>query len=242
MKWFGRKSGSKRITFRAQSEHVWQVRERPIPASKMLPDWWKTLPHYSSDDNTLKIDGSPTVTVKRCLSALDGLAAGYYVTLWADIMVSYSEEHGTTIQWNTDQPLFQVWPPSQVSNYELPEGFQQPVFKYMYGWTIKTPHGYSSLIIPPIAYPNQPFRAIAGVVDTDTLSTDINTPIVFKKGFEGIIEKGTPMFQVIPIKRDDWTSEFIKEKPQELYFNQERLRSKIVSSYGRYLRSAKKYE
>lgn len=242
MKWFRNKSGSETITFKAQSEHVWEVRERPIPAHKMLPDWWKNMPHYSTIEQTMQLTPSPNVTVKRCLSALDGLAAGYYVTLWADLKVNYSEETGTYLQWNTDQDMFHIWSPTQVSNYELPEGFRQPVFKYMYGWTIKTPPGWSCLILPPVAYPNQPFRAISGVVDTDKLDTDINTPIVFKEGFEGIIEKGTPMFQVIPIKRSNWKSDFVLGKPQELYYNQERLRTKIVSYYGRYLRQPKKYE
>jgi hypothetical protein len=32
-------------------------------------------------------------------------------------------------------------------------------------------------------------------------------PIVLKRGFEGVIKQGTPISQLIPIKRDRWKSE-----------------------------------
>jgi hypothetical protein len=38
---------------------------------------------------------------------------------------------------------------------------------------------------------------------------------LIKKDFNGIIEKGTPMAQVIPFQRDNWTSERGKIKSEE---------------------------
>ena len=46
-----------------------------------------------------------------------------------------------------------------------------------------------------------------GLVDTDKHENPLNFPFFIKIGFEGIIEKGTPIAQIIPIKRDDWESE-----------------------------------
>jgi hypothetical protein len=229
------------IKFIATSDHVFNVREKPIPASEILPRWWKDLPHYATKEQKMDLNPRPTVTVKRCLSAYDGIASGYVVTLWADILVSYDEVNGTTVKWNTVENVFDVWSPTQSSNYEIPKGFGSLVFKYLHGWIIKTPKGYSSQIMHPVGYQNLPFRVIPGIVDTDNLDTLINTPLVFEKGWEGIIEKGTPIFQVLPFKRDSWKSEVSFQGPNENYLNDEKLQTKIVSYYGKYLRKPKTY-
>jgi hypothetical protein len=111
----------------------------------------------------------------------------------------------------------------------------------MHGWIIKTPPGWSCLITHPVGYNNLPIQTMTGIVDTDVLDTPVNSPFMIKKGFEGIIEKGTPMFQIIPFKRSDWKAEYELQKENENMFNIEKLKTKLVSSYGRNLRKAKKY-
>ena len=230
-----------KIIFRAQSEHVWEVRQKPYLASKGLPDWWKQMPPYSTHDNKLKLNPESTVTVKKCAPTLDAMTAGYIMPLWADVMIS-QENKLPYAEWTTKEQVFDVWHPTQVSNYEIPDGFSSVVFKYLHGWTIKTPPGWSCLITHPIGYSNLPIKAISGIVDTDKLETDINTPILIKNNFEGIIKKGTPMFQIIPIKRENWESDFLLEKPNQFYFNVEKLKTNIVSSYSRTLRVPKNYK
>lgn len=230
-----------KIIFRAQSEHVWEVREKPYPASKKLPEWWKKIPPYSTFDNKLRLSPGPTVTVKKCLPTLDAISAGYIVPLWADLMVS-QDNNMPLVQWPTSEPVLQTWAKEQVSGYEIIENFSPIVFKYLHGWIIKTPPGWSSFITHPIGYQNLPFRSISGIVDTDSLETDINTPIIIKKDFEGIIEKGTPMFQIIPFKRENWESDFILQKPNQHFLNSEKIRTRIISAYGRTMRSNKFYK
>jgi hypothetical protein len=230
------------IKFIATSDHVFNVREKPISASKIIPKWWKNLPHYTNKEQKIDLCPRPNVTVKRCLSAYDSLASGYIVTLWADIIVFYDKENGTSIKWNTTENVFDLWESSQSSNYEIPKGFGSLVFKYLHGWIIKTPKGYSSQISHPAGYQNLPFRVIPGIVDTDNLDTLINTPLVFEEGWEGIIEKGTPIFQILPFKRDSWKSEFSVQNPGESHINNEKLKTKIFSYYGRYLRQPKTYK
>lgn len=243
MKRFRRNISEETITFRAQDEYVWEVHPKPQPASKYLPDWWKGIPHYSTPLQEIQLLPQPNVTVKRCLSAFDALASGYIVPLWADVQVISGQEDGSTfVRWNTGRPVVSMWSPEQVSSYELPDGYDSTVFKYLHRWTIKTPPGWSSLITHPTGYPNLPFKVIPGIVDTDLLETDINTPFVIKKGFNGIIEAGTPMFQIIPIKRSDWKSNFVLESPNQFSINQERLRTKIISYYGRYMRKPKRFQ
>ena len=230
------------VKFIATSSHVFNVREKPIPASQLVPQWWKDMPHYTNQEQKMDLNPRPTVTVKRCLSAFDGITSGYIVTLWADILVSYNKETGTTIKWNPVEDVFDVWGSNQSSTYEIPKGFGSTVFKYLHGWIIKTPKGYSSQISHPIGYQNLPFRVIPGIVDTDNLDTLINTPLVFEEGWEGIIEKGTPIFQILPFKRESWESEFLVQSPGENYINDEKLQTKIISYYGRYLRQPKTYK
>jgi hypothetical protein len=238
------KKEKNKIIFRAQSEHVMEVRLKPVPANKVMPEWWDNASTYINDNKGLRLLPAPAVTVKRCFPMLDAIGAGYIMPLWADIFVSENKHADSEpyVQWLTDEPVLDSWNSTQSNPYEYPEGYSKVVFKYMHGWTIKTPPGWSCLITHPIGYNNLPIKTITGVVDTDTLETDANSPFLIKNGFEGLIKKGTPMFQIIPFKRSNWESEYLLEEKNQHYFNLEKLRTNIVSSYGRQLRSQKSYK
>jgi hypothetical protein len=45
---------------------------------------------------------------------------------------------------------------------------------------------------------------LTGVVDTDAYPLVVLFPFMMKNTFEGVIEKGTPVVQIIPFKREDW--------------------------------------
>lgn len=231
---------SLKIKFIAPDPHVMEVREKPRPASEFVPDWWKTMPPYSNSKK-LNLDPRPNVTAKKCFPLLDGITAGYIATLWADLLVTQTES-GPYVKWNTHVDVLEAWSHDQSSSYEVPEGFSRTVFKYFHGWVIETPPGYSCLITHPIGYPNLPIKTITGVIDTDSLKTFANSPFFIKEGFEGIIEKGTPMFQIIPFKRDSWESEYELIDTATNYHNAEKLHSRIVSSYGRFLRKPKEFK
>lgn len=227
------------ITFIAKDEHAAQLHEKPFPSVNKLPQWWKDMPAYP--EGQFELSPAPSVTVKRCMSVFDAMSAGYIVPLWADVMVTQGE-NGPTISWLTTSDVFSAWPSNQVDNFELSDGYSKVVFKYLNGWIIKTPPGWSSLITTPFSYQNLPMKAIAGIVDTDVLTTDINTPMIIKEGFEGIIPKGTPLFQVIPIKRENWISEFKEQTGEKHFFNQEKLKTILDGAYRKYMRIPKSYK
>lgn len=235
------KNKDKTIKFRAEDEYYWNVGLKPQPTSSFLPQWYKDAPVHA-ENQKFKLDPSPNITFKRCFPLLDAVSAGYISPLWADCHVTYNQTNTTRIDWIVKRPVFDTWNPKQVSTFEIPEGFDGQVFKYMHGWIPKTPTGYSTLITHPFGYQNLPFKAVTGIVDTDTLDTGAYTPIIFKKGWEGILEKGTPMFQMIPFKRDNWVSEFEVMSDNENFYNVEKLYSKLISSYGKFLRSKKSYK
>jgi hypothetical protein len=229
------------IEFRAQNEYVWNVKTKPVPAATLIPEWWKEMTPYINGEKNFALKPVPNVTVKRCFPMLDGITAGYIMPLWSDVDIN-SDEHGTPIPtWLVKENVFGEWPPQQVGDIALPEGYSRRVFKLNHGWNIKTPKGWSTLFIHPLGYPDLPFHTIGGLVDTDMLDTSINVPFVIKSGWKGVIEKGTPMFQMIPIKREEWKASYVTEAPGKHNFNIEALRTKLVSSYGRHMRDVKRY-
>lgn len=226
-----------KIKFKAVSKHVMEVREKPIPASSIIPNWWKDMKPYVG--KTLDLDPKATVTAKKCFPLLDGITTGYIMPLWADVLVT--QEEFPRLKWATDQSVCETWPLHQSKGYEIPNGYSSLVFKYLHNWIIETPKNWSCLITHPIGFPNLPFRTLTGLVDTDKLKTEINSPFVIQKDFEGIIEKGTPMFQIIPVKRENWAMEIELMEEGEHYRNTEKLYTKLVGSYGRFMREKKEY-
>ncbi len=227
------------ITFEAQSNHVFQVREKPIPAINMIPEWWKAIPKYSTNQKELTVNPSPNLTVKKCAPTLDMLGAGYIITLWADIFVQRDGEDNFRLSWTVDQPVVDLWSDEQLSSFSVPENFSKPAIKYNHGWNIITPPGWSTMFFHPVGYEDLPIKAISGIVDTDILTTGINCPFFLKKNFSGIIEKGTPIVQFLPFKREGWESKFTNPGEEKAFFESEKLRTKISNSYSS--KRAKKY-
>jgi hypothetical protein len=52
-----------------------------------------------------------------------------------------------------------------------------------------------------------PFTSISGIIDSDEFILNGKVGFFIKDNFTGLIPKGTPMYQMIPFKRDDWKSE-----------------------------------
>jgi hypothetical protein len=56
-----------------------------------------------------------------------------------------------------------------------------------------------------------------------------------------LISAGTPIMQVIPFKREDWTSELTEVSEEEMSIRNEGLFKKITGSYKKGFRSNKNY-
>jgi hypothetical protein len=104
------------------------------------------------------------------------------------------------------------------------------VLKFMNFWTIATPLGYSLLFTHPLNRPELPFTTITGLVDTDTYTDGlVHFPAHWHDAdFNGVLPKGTPVAQCIPVKREKWTSRIEAMSPEaELQLDD------TVSSVGR---------
>ena len=203
---------SNNINFRARSKIEFETQLRPYPAVKQLPKWftnmkpYENIPNFPNDGKAHFRNTMANQTFKKCVPMLDSLSSGYIFPLWTDVMVE--QENGIPqIYWKTTNNVFALHGASSRT-IPAPAGYDQVVYKYINCWIPQTPKGYSCLITSPFGYNNNPFHAITAIVDTDRSTLELIFPVWVKTGFEGIVEKGTPMVQVIPFKRDDWDSTF----------------------------------
>jgi hypothetical protein len=239
---------SKNINFRARSRSDFEVQLKPYPAVKQLPKWFtEASPYFGDhehpDDGKLHFrKGVANRTFKKCVPMLDSLSSGYIIPLWADVMIE--QENGfPQIYWKTYNGIFDLHGPSS-REIPAPAGYDQVVYKYVNCWIPQTPKGYSCLITSPFGYNDLAFKAVPAIVDTDKSTLELVFPMWVKTGFEGIVEKGTPMVQIIPFKRDDWTSTFdYYEDGEYKYIVQEKnFNSTMVSHYLKKHHSNKKFK
>lgn len=169
----------------------------PVPAKAYMPEWFRKLP--AVDER--KISTTDTgLTVKRCMPFLDAMTTGWIIPLAATVRIEV-RDNGETVDtgWDFDRTMVSNHGAHQVRGN--PWG-KRPPMKFHSYWTIVTPPGWSCLFVNPLNRPNGLFDVVAGVVDTDTYRSTIHFPF-FATAPDGlhVIEKGSPMVQVIPFRR-----------------------------------------
>jgi hypothetical protein len=205
---------TKILKFTAKDQFGFETQPKPYPAAQALPKWWKDMTPYdvgphNPDGSKLIVEGfSSNATFKKCTPMRDGLTSGYIIPLWTDVQVRIMDNGEPRITWRVEGGIpFELHGPSSRT-IPSPAGYSKWVYKYLNTWIPHTPKGYSTLWTTPFAYQDTPFRAVTGVIDSDSSQLEIAPPMWLKEGFEGIVEKGTPLLQVIPFKRDNWETEF----------------------------------
>jgi hypothetical protein len=171
----------------------------PVAAKTVLPDWFRKLPPVDAQQASATNNG---LTVKRCMPFLDAMTTGWILPLAATVRLEI-KDGGSAVDagWEFDRVMVSNHGAHQVAgNPKEPA----PPCKFHNYWSIRTPPGWSCLFLPPLNRPAQPFECVAGIVDTDTYAAHIHFPF-FATAPDGlyIIEKGTPLVQVIPFRRED---------------------------------------
>jgi hypothetical protein len=233
------------IEFIALDRYAFEVCPKPFPASQALPQWWKDASPYikgpkNADGKKVIIENfESNASFKKCTPMLDFLSSGYIVPLWADVQVRIKDEF-PVITWRVQKNVFELHDGQGV---EIPEGYQKTQFKFLNQWVPKLPKGYSVLIIACPGYPNSPFKAMQAIIDYDKTTHALYPPMYLKNDFEGIVEKGTPMFQIIPFKRSNWSSKFsFLEDGQELINWDRDVKSTLVNNYVKNFWEKKTYK
>lgn len=193
-----------KISFIPSKKEFEDITDPPPPSKNLIPEWYKELPGFKEKEiffNSSNIIGN--LSVKQCIPFIDSLTSGYMQTTWTDI---YIEDRGDGV------PIFrQKSPPLIVAqrpnnSIKTNDSYYPIEFVWKSSWIPQTPKGYSCLITHPLNRLDLPFTTISGIVDTDEYHHmyDGQFPFYLQKGFTGLIPMGTPMFQIIPFKRDDW--------------------------------------
>jgi hypothetical protein len=169
------------------------------------------------------------------------MTAGYVIRLEVDLLVEQLDG-APYVQWQTGWTQVEKHVDDQVPASQIPSGYSRHPLKFINQYLIKTPPGYSSLFVHPLNRTDLPFMTLSGIVETDSYYSNIHFPFFIKEGFEGIIPAGTPIVQVIPLKREQWKNAIGEADAQKLDEANFRLRGKIGRSYKSQWWVRKSYE
>jgi hypothetical protein len=171
---------------------------------------------------------------------MDAMTSGYIQTLPEDGEVVLDKDEKPSLFWKTEVPLIDTRP---LVDFAIPKECHPIHFGWKMFWYYETPPGYSLLITHPFNRYDLPFYSPSGIVDSDIWGLPVFFSFFLKRGFEGVIEKGTPLFQMIPIKREDWSLEldYSEEKHWENKIKEEKRRSHITAHYKKSTWQRKNY-
>lgn len=195
----------------------------PKSAKHYLPEWYKRIKtvyniNEYDDELSCPFNNSPelnkVLTAKTCVPTLESFTIGYIQETWVDIEVTQDTKNANYAflrlpNFSPEIPTMIKVRPSiedRDNAYFIPNDYYQTEYTWMSPWFPKTPKEYSLITIHPINRNDLPFTTIGGIIDTDTYWGAGSIPFFIKKGFSGLIPKGTPMYQMIPLKRDNWQS------------------------------------
>lgn len=171
----------------------------PVPAASEKPDWLTNL-----HDPPGERDPSFPGTVQRCMAFLQAMNLGWILRCPVDIGYKPTNGgHGLDFGWGPEDTAFiEPFDGLAVGGDEFP--VEPRVMKFSNKWVINTPPGYSSLITHPFNQPDPRFQALSGVIETDKYDNYAHVPFLWHGDTDeqGVIERGTPIAQVIPYKRD----------------------------------------
>jgi hypothetical protein len=212
--------------------------EIPKSAAKCIPDWYKNMPvHMDNEKNTGLNKESVAVsnlTLKGCSPFLDALTSGYIFTLPSDIEFRNHPGKGINIRWATSIDLISSHGKEQAPGIPEPFGGNKDLLKWKPGWRVITPPGYSCIFTHPFNRHDLPFRTFTGIVDTDSYPLGVEFPFQLLQTISEdifILEKGTPICQILPFKRESWKKEQVIFNEEENKKNSFKLKSKIIRSY-----------
>jgi hypothetical protein len=208
----------KKIKFIPSSLEVFDFVDLPKPSKNYIPFWYqdtkiknfKKYPNFNSSGN---LDYE---NIKMCMPFLDTFLTGYIQETWCDIFIE-NKNNVVSYSFCSSPQIISIRENTNINDENFLQYFHKAEFIWKQPWIPKTPKNYSVLITHPLNRHDLPFYTLSGIIDSDLFyhTQNGNLPFFIKKDFTGLIPKGTPMFQVIPIKRDKWFCQ--KEKYLKKY-------------------------
>lgn len=224
-----------KVVFVPKNEYAEGYIPHPELAIDNIPEWYRKHEKYSNNEKEFNKNGTVNETIKKCMAFFDSMTAGYILKFPVDILVDTTGKRVVYNQANSEeQGIISMHSPDQVRGLPFDrEIYMDEVFKIHPQWLIKTEPGISCLFTHPIFHDDLPFTTISGIIDTDSFMSNGTFPMIFKRGFKGIIKKGTPLVQAIPFKREEYEVEVGTFKDYEVEITQQRMmvRSQFENGY-----------
>lgn len=220
----------------------------PQPTSKLIPSWYQKADKFAKkpDGEYWIGHGGKIPTWKACPAILDIMTTGYSYVTPCDI--EFLLDSSGTISVKVSDPMYEdfVTRRDPMPDFEQPDGYYKYHFAWLSVWGVKVPEGYSVLYTTPFNRYDLPFITVAGIIDNDKVNFPGSMPFFVKEGWTGIIPAGTPYAQMIPFKREDWKSETVIPKIDEMIsYNTKTYKQYRIPNGGEYLKnvwSRRKYK
>lgn len=204
-----------KIKFHPASKEAERIIPPPRPASEFIPDWYKKTKIFDGGAPNF-LDGEiVNKSIKSCYPFFDAYNTGYIQESWTDIYFEFDENSFNFSYAMGPEPISN----RERVNIRLSEYFNPLEFIWRVYWVPQLENGYSAMMTHPLNRYDLPFLTTTGIIDSDMFYhvSPANYPFYIYKGFNGVIPAGTPLYQIIPIKRDSWksdTSEFNEDEYQ----------------------------
>lgn len=242
------------IYFEILNKEICSFAKKPTPAYRSIPEWWKNMPRYNFEIENGNIPSGlvhrDRGTIRSCPAVNDALNFGYTLFNPMDIFIDTTDEK--TILWYVPEINLSVTGSDENSyvgfhlDDQLPEfnndpSFHKHVIKINTFFGIKTDPGYSCWITHPIERNELPFRIIDAIIDTDKYASRFPYSFFIKKNFKGVIKAGTPLIQVIPFKREDFSMSIIDKDNDDILKTDTALKINFNNGYKKLFWTRKKF-
>jgi hypothetical protein len=226
------------IEFIPSSEQCEIYVKRPMPGKNYIPNWYKEIKPVTEKSLSFNHLGAE-LNIKMCMPFLDSMMTGYIQETWCDIYIEYRDNE-IHYRYSEDPEIISI---RDKVSIPIGSGYYPFEFVWKEPWSIKLPKGYSAIVTHPFNAVDLPFVTLTGVVDSDNYyHTRLgNHPFYIKEGFEGVIPAGTPMYQIIPFKREKWDSTHHKYNYRESEKRHYMIGRKFFGSYKALFWQKKEY-
>ena len=223
------------IKFR--SARSWLNKTSPsVPSSTQstIPKWYKEADRFAKHPLTgeyydapqqvcpfpkegTKDDFGKIPTWKACPAILDAFSTGYVFKTPSDLTFFKNEKGVIDVKVHNEKHKDFCTQRPAMDQFQHPIGYYKDHFAWYPDWGLELPEGYSALYMTPMNRFDLPFLNTTGVVDNDKVFLSGTFPFFIAEGWEGTIPEGTPYMQILPFKREDWSSENIFLDDRQIY-------------------------
>jgi hypothetical protein len=198
-----------KVNWVPNSKEIEMLVPQPKPAKEYTPQWYKNMELFVGGKKEYSNGRLSNKTIKLCMPFGDTFSTGYIQETWCDLFINAEDDNRIEYHFPANPELVGFRSTIPDGTIKIPEQFCNQEFSWRQPWSPSLPKGYSMLITHPLNRMDLPFQTLSGIVDYDNFVAERfpnNLPFYVHKGFSGVIPAGTPMYQMIPIKRDSWGS------------------------------------